>query len=137
MIRLLTIFLLACCGSYVSGQPLTKPPAGDTTLNRHYGADYIKAEFAEGNDSMNSYIRRNYKYPDAARENNVEGRVIIRFMVDEQGKISGATVVRGIGGGCDEAALKLVQQMPAWRPATYKNKATRSVVFAPIIFKLE
>jgi protein TonB len=102
-----------------------------------YGAHYIKPEFIGGNGKMHEYLSKNIHYPDVSREVNIEGRGIVRFMVDEKGAISQVQVVRRIGGGCDEEALRIVKAMPRWKPATYNHKPTRAFVNLPIVFKLE
>lgn len=63
-----------------------------------------------------AYLAKSVHYPRAAIENGVEGRVIISFVVNEDGRISNAVVKRGIGAGCDEEGLRVVNSMPAWRP---------------------
>jgi protein TonB len=65
---------------------------------------------------LNTFLSRNLRYPDAARENGIEGRVIIKFVVNEDGSVSNAMVERGIGGGCDEEALRIIRSMPKWKP---------------------
>jgi len=73
-------------------------------------------KFPGGNVSLAKYIRNNMKYPESAVRKGVEGRVIVRFIVKENGEISNPQVVKGIGSGCDEEAVRLVQNMPNWIP---------------------
>ena len=60
------------------------------------------------------YLQDNIHYPDAARQDNITGRVVIRFVVMEDGSITQLKVIRGIGGGCDEEALRVIGSMPRW-----------------------
>jgi protein TonB len=87
--------------------------------------------------SLPEYLAKNIHYPDAARENNIEGRVVVKFMVDKKGRISDAQVIRGIGGGCDEEALRVVEAMPNWKPGRNKGKRIKVWYNLPIIFKLQ
>jgi len=102
-----------------------------------YGKYYQKPQFVGGTDSLDSFIKKNMRYPYAARESNIEGRVIVRFIVNEEGDISDATVIRSIQFSCDEEALRLVKAMPRWQPATYKHKPVKAVEVLPVIFKLQ
>jgi len=86
---------------------------------------------------MAAYLAKNTHYPDAARDNNIEGRVIVRFVVNEDGAVSDVQVQRGIGGGCDEEAKRVVMAMPKWKPGKQNGKAVRVYFTLPIVFKLE
>ncbi|MBI1221894.1 MAG: TonB family protein [Bacteroidetes bacterium] len=92
--------------------------------------------FPGGDAAMFKYISDNLEYPPMARENNIQGRVVIQFVVDESGKITKAHVVKGIGWGCDEAALKVVNSMPRWKPGKQRNKPVRVQFMLPIRFVL-
>lgn len=97
---------------------------------------YVEQMPVSGYD-IPSYLGKNIKYPDAARENNIEGRVVVKFVVNEDGHISEVQVVRGIGGGCDEEAKRVVQAMPPWKPGKQNGKAVKVYFTLPIQFKLE
>ena len=102
-----------------------------------YGTHYCKPEFCGGEDSLRAFLLKNVRYPEAARENNIEGRVIVRFLVDEHGVLSHFALLRGIGGGCDEEALRVLKIMPKWIAASYKGRAIRTVQLLPVVFVLE
>ncbi len=82
------------------------------------------------------YLNEHIKYPEAARASNVEGRVIVRFIVNEDGSISDCTVMRGIGSGCDEEALRVVKSFPAWSPGRQAGKPVSVYYTLPIVFRL-
>ena len=86
---------------------------------------------------VRSYLADKLNYPDQAREAGIEGRVVVRFVVNEEGAISQASVQRGIGGGCDEEALRVVRGMPKWKPAKVNGKPVKSYFSLPIKFTLE
>ncbi len=93
-------------------------------------------QFPGGEAEMLKYIAENLDYPPLARENNIQGRVVVKFVVDENGKVMNAQVVKGIGWGCDEAALKVVNSMPRWKPGKQRNKPVRVWFMLPIRFQL-
>lgn len=98
--------------------------------------NYVEQMPVAGFDIL-SYLAKNIKYPDAARENNIDGRVVVKFVVNEDGHVSDVQVVRGIGGGCDEEAVRVVSAMPNWKPGKQNGKAVKVFFTLPIQFKLE
>jgi len=80
-------------------------------------------------------IQSNIKYPELARRAGIEGRVIVKFIVDEQGNVVDPHIIRGIGGGCDEAALEAVKQAK-FEPGKQRGKAVRVQYSLPITFEL-
>ena len=97
---------------------------------------YVEQPPVSGYD-LTAYLSKNIHYPDAAREANIEGRVIVKFVVNEDGSISDVQVVRGIGSGCDEEAKRVVMAMPKWKPGKQNGKAVKVYFTQPISFKLE
>jgi TonB family protein len=82
------------------------------------------------------FLIGNLKYPKSAKEANIEGTVLVKFTVKEDGKIADAKVARSIGGGCDEAALALVNAMPNWVPGRKANANVAVEMTLPFQFKL-
>ncbi|MFN8164636.1 MAG: energy transducer TonB [Bacteroidia bacterium] len=74
--------------------------------------------FPGGDDKLLQYISSNIKYPQMAKENGITGRVFVQFVVGKDGKVHDAKIVRGIGGGCDEEALRVVRSLPDWKPGS-------------------
>ena len=88
--------------------------------------------------NLGEYLGQNIRYPDSARMNNITGRVIIQFVVTEDGSITDCNVLRGIGGGCDEEALRVIKNMPRWKPGIAKGGKKVKVQYTqPISFTLE
>ncbi len=81
-------------------------------------------------------IYNNIRYPDAARRAGIEGRVIIQFIVDETGQVRDPVVVRGIGGGCDEAAIEAIRSVE-WSPGRQRGRPVRVQFQLPIMFRLQ
>jgi len=93
-------------------------------------------EYPGGEQSMYKWLGKNIKYPQVAKENGIEGKVFVRFIVDQSGKVKDAQVVRGIGGGCDEEALRVVNLMPDWKPGKQRGKPVKVQFTIPIHFQL-
>lgn len=92
----------------------------------------VPAKFPGGNEAMMKFIKENAKYPQEALSNKVQGIVYVRFNIETDGSISNVAIIRGIGSGCDEEAIRLVQMMPKWKPALQNNKPVRTVMITPI-----
>ena len=94
-------------------------------------------DFPGGEDALAAYLSKNIKYPKQANENGVQGRVVLNFVVNEDGDISDIKVVRGIGSGCDQEAMRVVNSMPKWKPGKQNGKAVKVSFSLPISFELE
>ena len=93
--------------------------------------------FPDGTEAMYKYIYEKIKYPAIARENGISGQVIVQFVVSKEGDIQKAKVVRGIGGGCNEEALRVVNGMPRWKPGKHNGRAVPVTFTLPIKFVLQ
>jgi protein TonB len=89
-----------------------------------------------GMSGWNKYLSDNLKYPTQARRMGVEGTVIVVFVINTDGTIQDVEVLRGIGGGCDEEAVKIVKNAPKWEPGKQRGKPVRTRMRLPIRFKL-
>ncbi len=94
-------------------------------------------KYPGGMDAMISYLVNNIKYPEDAKKNKITGRVFVSFVVEKDGSIEHVKILRGIGGGCDEEAMRVVQNMPKWIPGKQKGKAVRVAYNLPIKFALD
>jgi len=86
--------------------------------------------------NMGDYLSKHLRYPDAAREQGIEGRVVIEFVVSEDGTVTSARVARSIGGGCDEEALRIINSMPKWKPGKQNGIPVKVLFTLPIKFVL-
>ena len=93
--------------------------------------------FPGGEVKLFEFLQRNIKYPPVARENGIQGRVYVNFVVDKEGKIKDAKIVRGIGGGCDEEALRVVRAMPDWKIGKQNGRPVSVLYNLPINFTLK
>ncbi len=81
-------------------------------------------------------LQRKVRYPEMARRAGIEGRVTVQFIVNEQGRVENPRVIRGIGGGCDEAALEAVKQAK-FSPGMQRGRPVRVQYSLPIVFRLQ
>ena len=93
--------------------------------------------FPDGQEAMYKFIYDRIKYPAIARENGIAGQVIVQFVVSKEGEIKNAKVMRGIGGGCNEEALRVVNEMPRWKPGKHNGRAVPVTFTLPIKFVLQ
>lgn len=94
-------------------------------------------EFVGGTSEMYSWLSKNLDYPTAAAQAGVEGKVFVKFIVEKDGTISKLEVLKGIGFGCDEEALRTLQKMPKWSLGKQNGRAVRVYFTLPIVFKLQ
>jgi periplasmic protein TonB len=94
-------------------------------------------DFPGGEAELYKYLEKNIKYPALARESGVTGTVYIKFVVNKDGKISNITILRGIGAGCDEEAVKVVGNMPSWKPGKQNGIAVPVWFTLPLKFTLK
>ena len=93
-------------------------------------------EFPGGSDSLYAYIARNIKYPETAKKEKIEGRVFVTFVIEKDGQVSSAKILRDIGGGCGEEAIRVVKSMPKWKPGTQRGNPVRVQFNLPVSFML-
>lgn len=121
--------------------PRLTPPSSATTLPNQTGGVYNVVEqvpeFPGGMSELGQYLTKNLRYPADARRANVAGRVFVQFVVTETGNIQQLRVLKGIGFGCDEEAVRVVSQMPKWNPGKQNGKPVAVQYNLPIQFLLE
>ena len=93
--------------------------------------------FPGGEAKLMEYVAKNIKYPQIARETGIQGRVFVGFVVEPDGSISNVKLLRGIGGGCDEEAMRVIKSLPNWKPGKQRGKAVRVSYQIPVFFKLQ
>ena len=93
--------------------------------------------FPGGEEALFKYLGKSIKYPQMAADAGISGVVYVTFVVDKDGKVKDAKVLRGIGGGCDEEALRVVNNMPPWQPGKQRGKPVKVQYNLPIRFTLK
>ena len=115
--------------------PVMPSEESDDERDLHFIVEKMP-EFPGGIAAMMHYFNKSIRYPLAAREQNIQGRVFLTFVVEMDGSITNVEVLRGIGGGCDEEAVRVVQEMPNWNPGIQNGKAVRVSFNLPVRFGL-
>lgn len=93
-------------------------------------------EFPGGEAAMNQFINRTIRYPVIAQENGIQGRVVVQFVVNTDGKIVDVEVVRGVEESLDKEAIRVVKAMPPWNPGRQGGKNVRVKYTLPIRFRI-
>jgi protein TonB len=125
-------------GRYGDGSP-TKNGEGSGNIANDKPRTFaeVMPEFPGGMAALLAFIQKNLHYPAIAREEGIEGKVVISFIVNAVGEIEGAKVVRNIGSGCDKEALRVVNAMPKWKPGRQNGHNVKVYYTLPITFKLQ
>ena len=98
------------------------------------GKTFKPAEFKGGKNALTEYIKTSMHYPEKAKNNDIQGRVYVKFTVNRYGKVKNIKIVRSIHPLLDTEAIKLVKNMPDWIPAKKGTDAVESEQILPIIF---
>ncbi len=129
--QLKNLFIPACLLYTLTVNAQQTPAVGPTPTIFRYVEVMPKANY-----DLSKYLSENIHYPDTARKYNIEGRVLIKFVVTEDGIISDCQILKGIGGGCDEEALRVIKNLPPWIPGKQDGKPVKVYYTLPIVFKL-
>src|SRR5688572_13628416 len=101
--------------------PIDEPGTGDAPVEIFTIVEEMPS-FPGGEAALVKYLSENIRYPARARENGITGRVFVTFIIGKDGKVTESKILRGIGGGCDEEALRVVNSMPQWRPGKQRGE---------------
>ena len=93
-------------------------------------------QYPGGEKAMMEYVAKNVKYPQEAKDKEIQGRVFVSFVIEKDGSVNEVKVLRSIGGGCDEEAVRVIKGMPKWKPGKQEGKPVRVSYMMPINFKL-
>ena len=96
----------------------------------------VMPEFPGGQNAMIQFMVDNVNYPQKAKDANIQGKVYVSFVVEKDGSVDEVKLMRGIGGGCDEEAVRVVKAMPKWVPGKKDGKYVRVSYMLPFFFKL-
>ncbi len=100
--------------------------------------DYVEQmpQFPGGDKEMLSFISQNLRYPAAAQENGIQGRVIVRFVISTTGEVTNVTIARSLDPICDKEAIRVIKMMPKWIPGKQNGNAVSVNYSVPVVFKL-
>jgi protein TonB len=144
MKRLYTLFALLLVTKIAAAQVApdttkkTPPTVKELPKDRRvFTAIEQEPQYPGGTAAFGNYISRNLKYPDVARLIGIDGRLIMTFIVERDGRISSATPVNCIGAGCEAEAVKVLQESKPWTPGVQNGKPVRVQYSVPINFVVE
>ena len=109
----------------------------DSNGIENIGTVEIMPEFVGGMEAWAKFLEKNLRYPSQARDEGVQGRVTISFVVEKNGELSNIKVLKGIGFGCDEEAKRVIAKSPFWKPGIQNGRAVRVSYVMPIVFRLD
>ena len=96
-----------------------------------------QAEFPGGTAALMKWLQQNIRYPEQAAANDIQGRVIVKFVVEKDGSIGTAEILKGVDKDLDREAIRVVKKMPKWQPGKNNGVAVRSYFNLPVTFKLQ
>ena len=111
-------------------------PATKETEEIIYCTQSIPAQFPGGQLALMEWIKQNMVYPQEAIAKGIEGRVIVKFTVEEDGTVTNGEIMKGVDPLLDNEALRLVSIMPKWTPGSFAGEVTRATYAFPVLFKL-
>ncbi|MCC6413586.1 MAG: TonB family protein [Saprospiraceae bacterium] len=115
-------------------EAMTAPPIPDEVTDAYESSQ--QASFPGGETAQNQFVVKNMKYPEEARKNGTEGTVVISFVVEKDGSLSEIKLLRDIGDGCGQEAIRMVSMMPKWVPGKNKGQPVKQKMFLPVKFKM-
>jgi len=131
-------FVLFACSTPVEEAHLNNNELSETvTAKDVYTVVEVMPEYPGGMDSLAAFLGRTIKYPESAKENGIAGTVFVNFIVDKDGTVGNAKVIRGISDDCDNEAIRVINSMPDWTPGMQRGKSVKVSFNLPIKFKLE
>lgn len=116
---------------------ITGTEAGSTGTETTWDASAFAEVMPHFNGNLKAYIANEFNYPSMAVSHGIEGKVLVEVILDEEGKIRKAKILRSLGYGCDEEALRVVYAMPKWEPARVGNRPVKIRMVIPITLKLQ
>ena len=98
----------------------------------------VMPAYPGGVPELMKFLQKNIRYPSLARENGLEGKVIVKFYVDTDGTVREPLVLKdGVGGGCGDESIRVIKSMPKWTPGSQRGKAVKVYYTLPVTFKLQ
>jgi protein TonB len=118
----------------IGGSVATAPPV--ETVHEMFDVN-VPPTFGSGEKDLLAYLAGNIRYPELARENGIEGVVVLTFVVDKDGQVRDVKIVKDIGGGCGKEAVRVAQGMPRWRPGEAAGHPVKVRFTLPVKFQLK
>lgn len=135
--HILSLFLLSATLVLRAQDPLKETP-GAAVVDKVYEMFDVQVppSFPGGEKALMKYLAQNIDFPPAARERNVQGTVVVQFVVRKNGSITDIMVTKPVGGGCSEEAARVVGKMPRWTPGQVNGESVNVRYALPVRFRL-
>lgn len=135
---ILFLFMFGICCAVNAQNTDSLHTQTDSLLTQKKIYDFLDQmpEFPGGFKALFDFMYVNLQYPSEAIKKEIEGVVYVKFIVDEYGNISNPVVVRSIGGGCDEEAVRIINLMPQWNPGAENGKPAAVWYTLPVKFTI-
>ena len=118
--------------------PVAAPPPPPPKEPEIFDRAEVMPGYPGGVPELMKFLQKNIRYPSLARENGLEGKVIVKFYIDTDGTVKDPVVLKdGVGGGCGDEAIRVVKAMPKWTPGSQRGKAVKVYYTLPVTFKLQ
>ena len=94
-------------------------------------------EFPGGMEALLKYLAKNINYPESAVDNGIQGKVMVRFVVERDGSVSAVETYKSVDPALDKEAMRVVKTLPKWKPGRQQGKAVRTRYIVPVVFRLQ
>ena len=107
-----------------------------TSLDQVFNVVEVQPSYPGGQEAWMKYLKTTLKYPQQAKQKGIQGAVFISFVVDKSGELRDMQVIKGVGHGCDEEALRVLMESKKWNPGVQSGQAVSARMQFRIVFKL-
>ena len=116
----------------------SKEEQNESESNKIFNGDDVDQQpsFPGGTNALNTFIVSNLKYPVFAQEKGIQGRVVVKFIVEKDGSISNVEVIQSVDPDLDNEAMRVIKNMPKWNPAKQNGTEVRAYYYVPVTFRL-
>ena len=128
---------LYCTEQYSAGKLLDGISYDLSGKSYSYSVLSENPKFPGGDAQLMTFLQRNIKYPDYERDNNIQGKVLLRFVVDSNGDVSDIQIIRHVSKGLDEEALRVVKHLPSFKPGIHRGQTVNVYFNLPIVYRLQ
>jgi periplasmic protein TonB len=140
IIFLIVLTVMFMSSSYMYAQEPSKAnqQQPDTNIGKEvFTIVEVMPEYPGGENARQLYLTQNIQYPVKAKENNIQGTVYVNFIVEKDGSLSNFKILKGIGSGCDEEVVRVMKNMPKWKPGTQRGQPVRVLINFPVKFSFK
>lgn len=111
--------------------------SGNTGSDKIFESVEQQAQFPGGKTALLKWLSSNLRYPEAAQQNNIQGRVLVKFIIEKDGTVADPVIIHGVDPDLDKEAIRVIRSMPRWEPGKNNGVPARSYFTIPIGFKLQ